>query len=86
MPSDASIPPRQPRNVAEAAFYNQGVLDVISRAEEAASAIAATSKRRVHEDFAVAALTGLAEHCRALLRDQAEPPSTDATPGASHGR
>ena len=52
---------------AEILAYNEGVQDVLAIAQRAAEAIARTSKRRVYEDFAVAALAEIAEAGRALL-------------------
>ncbi len=52
---------------AEALAYNKGVEAVLAIAQRSAAAIAGTSRRRVHEDFAVAALGELAEAARALL-------------------
>lgn len=51
----------------EALAYNKGVEAVLAIARRSAAAIAETSRRRVHEDFAVAALSGLAEAGRGLL-------------------
>ncbi len=50
-----------------AAAFNAGVLAVLSIAKASADAITATSKRHVHEAFAVAALEQLASDGRALL-------------------
>lgn len=47
--------------------FNAGVDAVLSIARRTSEGIARTSKRRVHEDFAVAALSELAEAARALL-------------------
>jgi hypothetical protein len=52
---------------AEALAFNSGVEAVLEIARRTAAAIAGTSRRRVHEDFAVAALNELAESARALL-------------------
>jgi hypothetical protein len=52
---------------AEALAYNNGVEAVLAIARRSAAAIAGTSRRRVHEDFAVAALNELAESARTLL-------------------
>ena len=52
---------------AEALAFNKGVEAVLAIARRSAAAIAGTSKRRVHEDFAVAALAELAESARTLL-------------------
>ena len=52
---------------AEAIAYNRGVEAVLAIARRTADGIAKTSRRRVHEDFAVAALSELAEAARALL-------------------
>jgi hypothetical protein len=52
---------------AEALAFNNGVEAVLEIARRTAAAIASTSRRRVHEDFAVAALSELAESARALL-------------------
>jgi hypothetical protein len=52
---------------AEARAYNMGVEAVLAIARRSAAAIAGTSQRRVHEDFAVAALAELAEAARTLL-------------------
>lgn len=52
---------------AEIAAYNQGVEAVLAIAARTSTAIAATSRRHVHEDFAVAALAELADAGRALL-------------------
>jgi hypothetical protein len=52
---------------AEALAFNQGVEAVLSIARRSAAAIAGTSRRRVHEDFAVAVLSELAEAGRTLL-------------------
>ena len=52
---------------AEIRAYNQGVTDALAIAQRSAVAIARTSKRRVHEDFAIAALAEFAEAGRALL-------------------
>ena len=52
---------------AEALAYNKGVEAVLAIARRSAAAIAGTSHRRVHEDFAVAALAELAEAARALI-------------------
>ena len=52
---------------AEALAYNRGIEAVLAIARRSASAIAGTSRRRVHEDFAVAALAELSEAARALL-------------------
>lgn len=60
----------------EAVAYNRGVAAVLDIAERTAAAITATSMRRVHEDFAVAALDELAQAGRALLLPvDPEPPS-----------
>ena len=47
--------------------FNAGVEAVLAVARRTADGIARTSRRRVHEDFAVAALAELAEASRALL-------------------
>ena len=60
---------------AETLAFNAGVEAVLAIARHAAEGISRTSKRRVHEDFAVAALSELAEAARALLRPI--PPETD---------
>jgi hypothetical protein len=52
---------------SEALAFNNGVEAVLAIARRTATAIASTSRRRVHEDFAVAALNELAESARALL-------------------
>lgn len=52
---------------AEALAFNMGVEAVLAIARRSATAIAGTSRRRVHEDFAVAALAELAEAARTLL-------------------
>ncbi len=52
---------------AETLAYNRGVEAVLAIARKTAASIASTSRRRVHEDFAVAALTELAEAARTLL-------------------
>ena len=52
---------------AEALAYNKGVEAVLAISRRSATAIAGTSRRRVHEDFAVAALAELAEAARTLL-------------------
>lgn len=52
---------------AEALAFNNGVEAVLAIARRSAAAIAGTSRRRVHEDFAVAALNELAESARTLL-------------------
>lgn len=52
---------------AEALAYNRGVEAVLAIARRSAAAVAGTSRRRVHEDFAVAALGELAEAARGLL-------------------
>ena len=52
---------------AEAAAFNAGVQAVLEIARRSAAAIAGTSRQRVHEDFAVAALHELAEAGQALL-------------------
>ncbi|MDX7952202.1 hypothetical protein P7D22_13560 [Lichenihabitans sp. Uapishka_5] len=54
-------------NWAEIAAYNAGVEAVLAIAGRASSAISATTKRHVHESFAVAALSELVEAGRALL-------------------
>jgi hypothetical protein len=52
---------------AETLAFNAGVEAVLAIARRTADGIARTSRRRVHEDFAVAALSELAESARALL-------------------
>lgn len=52
---------------AEIQAYNEGVRAVLDIARRAAAAIASTSRRRVHEDFAIAALAELADVGRGLL-------------------
>ena len=52
---------------AETLAFNAGVEAVLAIARRTADGIARTSRRRVHEDFAVAALSELAEAARALL-------------------
>jgi hypothetical protein len=52
---------------AEALAYNSGVEAVLTIARKTAEGIARTSRRRVHEEFAVAALNELADAARALL-------------------
>ena len=54
-------------NRAEIVAFNAGVEAVLSIARKTASGIAQTSRRRVHEEFAVAALSELAEAARTLL-------------------
>ena len=61
---------------AETLAYNKGVEAVLAVARRSAAAIAGTSRRRVYEDFAVAALGELAEAARGLLLpvpDEADP-------------
>ena len=53
---------------AETLAFNAGVEAVLNIARRTADGIARTSKRRVHEEFAVAALSELAEAARALLQ------------------
>ena len=52
---------------AETLAFNAGVEAVLAIARRTADGIARTSRRRVHEDFAVAALSELAEAARSLL-------------------
>ncbi len=52
---------------AETLAFNAGVEAVLAIARRTAEGIARTSRRRVHEDFAVAALSELADAARALL-------------------
>lgn len=52
---------------SETLAFNAGVEAVLTIARRTADGIARTSRRRVHEDFAVAALSELAEAARALL-------------------
>ncbi|MDX7950700.1 hypothetical protein P7D22_05840 [Lichenihabitans sp. Uapishka_5] len=52
---------------AEALAYNQGIEAVLAVARRSATAIAGSSRRRVQDDFAVAALAALAEAARGLL-------------------
>lgn len=61
---------------AEALAYNKGVEAVLAIARRSATAIAGTSRRRVHEDFAVAALAALAEAARGLLIEVPDPTDT----------
>lgn len=65
---------------AEALAYNRGVEAALAIARKSATAIAGTSRRRVHEDFAVAALAELAEAARSLLIPVAE--SREERPGS----
>ena len=62
---------------AETLAYNSGVEAVLAIAKRTAASIAGTSRRRVHEEFAVAALSELAEAARSLLlpvpRDEDQP-------------
>lgn len=51
----------------ETLAYNSGVEAVLAVARKTAASIAGTSRRRVHEEFAVAALSELAEAARTLL-------------------
>ena len=62
---------------AETLAFNAGVEAVLAIARRAAEGISRTSKRPVHEDFAVAALSELAEGARALLRNV--PSEADST-------
>lgn len=61
---------------AEQAIYESGWRDgaqtVLDYANRSAAAIETTSKRHVHEGFAVAALRGLVEACAALLAPEGE--------------
>ena len=52
---------------AEILAFNAGVEAVLSIARRTSEGIARTSKRRVHEDFAVVALNELAEAAKALI-------------------
>ena len=52
---------------AEAVAFNAGVQAVLAIAARTAEAISRTTQRRVHEEFAVAALEELAEAGKALL-------------------
>ena len=65
---------------AEIQAYNKGVLEVLAIAQRAAEAIARTSKRRVYEDFAIAALAEIAEAGRALLQTPGERPQEGQAP------
>lgn len=51
----------------EIVAFNAGVEAVLAIARKTANGIAQTSRRRVHEEFAVAALSELAEAARTLL-------------------
>ncbi len=63
---------------AETLAFNAGVAAVLAIARQTADGIARTSRRRVHEDFAVAALSELAEAARALMLPvPGEPESAD---------
>lgn len=64
---------------AEALAFNAGVEAVLGIARRTAEGIARTSRRRVHEEFAVAALSELAEAAQALLLPIA--PEQDASGG-----
>ena len=57
----------RPTTPAEITAYNAGVEAVLAIAARTSTAISATTKRHVHEGFAVAALAELAEAGRALL-------------------
>lgn len=61
----------RPTTPAEAAAYErgyrEGVQTVLDFAGRSADALEATSKRKLHEGFAVAALRGLVEACVNLL-------------------
>ena len=63
---------------AEAAAFNAGVQAVLEIARRSAAAIVGTSRRRVHEDFAVAALHELAEAGQALLLPLEDASGADA--------
>lgn len=56
---------------AERALYEHGYRDgaatALDYATRSAAAIESTSKRKLHEGFAVAALRGLVEECAPLL-------------------
>ncbi len=59
---------QRPTTSAEASAFNAGVEAVLDVARRTAVAISTRNSRHVHEDFAVAALSELAEAGRALLK------------------